>query len=255
MKKIIWILVVFAGLSLIFFGVSRIDSSAREAEAFLDIVMNVDEDNIYDEETFPRVRNRRFGKPILFLKIGQTIKEKIVMKAEELGIEPNEYVLSVTISTYSELYDYEEMIDNFSNLNEEEKENYINELKAFLVENSEILREKLDEIKNEIYPLLNEIRENFKGRIRSIFRDLKATSDETEINNLKEELRQIKEEIEFELSKVEETFLVRLEEEKIAVEGLYGYFIHKNEDVIKDRLSLFEKRFPRIYKRVKDYIK
>ena len=68
-------------------------------------------DNIYDEETFPRVRNRRFGKPILFLKIGQTIKEKIVMKAEELGIEPNEYVLSVTISTYYELYDYEEMIE------------------------------------------------------------------------------------------------------------------------------------------------
>ncbi|MGB0175197.1 MAG: hypothetical protein ACPF9F_02690 [Acholeplasmataceae bacterium] len=251
MKKIIWGLLFVLGISFLAFGLIRFNSSAAEAELYMDLLLDVDDQDY--KTPFGVDRHGGYRQPLAFISLGETIKEDILEKAALYGIEPARYVLAITVATYSDAYDFETVIQTIQDADEVTLKAYVNELNAFLDDNAEAIKATLDEIKETYAPQIQAIRETYMDDIKTLIDAIKNTTDEIELAVLNEDLEALKAEIASEVAVIQAAFVQDLEDNNIAIEGLYGMFMRQMENRFDMKMAMLERRFPRLYQRVKNH--
>jgi hypothetical protein len=251
MKKVIWGLLFILGMSFLVIGITRFDSSAAEAEMYMDLLLDVDDQEYqtpYSAATYGGYR-----QPLAFISLGTQVKEDILEKASFYGVEPANYVLAVTVSTYSEDYDFETVIQTIQDADEASLTTYLNELRAVLEENAEAIKTTLDEIKETHQTQIQDVKDTYIDQVKTLIREIRRMSDEAELEALNEELEALKAVIRAEVDVIQAAFVQELEDNNIAIEGLYGLFMRQVEDRFETRMAMFERRFPRLYRRVKNH--
>lgn len=251
MKKIVWGTLFVLGIASLAIGVMRFDTSAQEAELFVDVLLDID-----DQDYELDYGERKYGgyrQPLAFISLGQAVKEDVLEKAELYGIEPAHYVLAITVSTYDESYDLMTVIETIQQADEDALILYLDELKAALEANAEAIKASLDGIKETYQLELQAIKESYVDEVKELIEVIKSTTDENELSRLHSELEALKEQIQAEVGVIRDAFVQSLEEEGIAIEGLYGMFMRQMEDRFEQRMIHFEKRFPRLYQRIKNH--
>ncbi len=251
MKKIVYALMVVIGLSLVTVSIFSINSSARETELFMALAMDLDEQD-YDESTYRMRRFKGHNGPLLFIGLGETLKEDILEQATTLEIEVQAYILAKTVSTYDENYDFETVIATIKDLSGDELDGYLEELNQVLVDASEDIKATLDQLKDTYMPQIEQIKETYQDDVRALIQEIK-NADETSKQTYIDELEVLKLQIQAEMSLIQEAFLEDLEEENIAVEGLYGLFIQRTQNRFEARMDMLEKRNPQLYNRIKHH--
>ena len=109
MRKKIFLAIAVVGITLFAIGLFSLDTSARETELFLDLAMDIDEQE-YDDTTYRMRRFKGHQGPLLFIGLGETLKEDILEQAALYNVTVKHYVLIKTVSTYDATYDFDEMI-------------------------------------------------------------------------------------------------------------------------------------------------
>lgn len=252
MKKMIWMFVAVIGLGLVFVGVTRFDTSAREAELYLDVALDLEEEEFEDNY----LSYRRFGgrKTVLrFISNHSDVRENIIDQAALYEIEPAHYVLAVTVSTYSDQYDLEVVIETIQNLEGVALDDYIKELNDFIIDNGEAMKATIDTIKDIYQPQIQAIKVTYMDDVKALIVDIKAATTDEDIEALSLELEALKETIQAEVSVIREAYEQALLDEGIALEGLYGMFAKQANSTFQTRMARFETRFPRLYNRVKNH--
>ena len=251
MKKIVYALMVVIGLSLVMVSIFSINSSARETELFMALAMDLDEQD-YDESTYRMRRFKGHNGPLLFIGLGETLKEDILEQATALEIEVQAYILAKTVSTYDEGYDFETVVATIKDLSGNELDGYLEELNQVLVDASEDIKATLDLLKDTYMPQIEQIKETYQDDVRALIQEIK-NADETSKQTYIDELEILKLQIQADMSLIQEAFLEDLEEENIAVEGLYGLFIQRTQNRFEARMDMLEKRNPQLYNRIKHH--
>ena len=191
--------------------------------------------------------------PLLFIGLGETLKEDILEQAALYNVTVKHYVLIKTVSTYDANYDFDEMISAITSAaNDEEVQAYVDTWNQVLVDSSEAIKATLDALKDIYMPMVQEIRETYKDDVKALIKNIKEADEDTKQQYI-DQLKALKLEIQDEMKVIQDAFLLDLEEENIAVEGLYGLFINRTQDRFKARLDMLEKRNPRLYDRIKHY--
>lgn len=252
MRKKIFLAIAVVGITLFAIGLFSLDTSARETELFLDLAMDIDEQE-YDDTTYRMRRFKGHQGPLLFIGLGETLKEDILEQAALYNVTVKHYVLIKTVSTYDANYDFDEMISAITSAaNDEEVQAYVDTWNQVLVDSSEAIKATLDALKDIYMPMVQEIRETYKDDIKALIKNIKEADEDTKQQYI-DQLKALKLEIQDEMKVIQDAFLLDLEEENIAVEGLYGLFINRTQDRFKARLDMLEKRNPRLYDRIKHY--
>ena len=252
MRKKIFLAIAVVGIRLFAIGLFSLDTSARETELFLDLAMDIDEQE-YDDTTYRMRRFKGHQGPLLFIGLGETLKEDILEQAALYNVTVKHYVLIKTVSTYDATYDFDEMISAITSAaNDEEVQAYVDTWNQVLVDSSEAIKATLDALKDIYMPMVQEIRETYKDDIKALIKNIKEADEDTKQQYI-DQLKALKLEIQDEMKVIQDAFLLDLEEENIAVEGLYGLFINRTQDRFKARLDMLEKRNPRLYDRIKHY--
>ena len=251
MKKIIYSIMIVLGLSLFVVGVFSFNTSARETELFMELAMDLD-DQDYDESTYRMIRLRGNRGPLLFIGLGESIKEDILEQATLLDIEVDQYVLAITVATYDDTYDFDIIVETIKNLSGEDLDVYLTSLNQVLIDANEDIKTTLDALKETYMPQIQAIKESYQDDVRSMIRNIK-NADEASKQSYIDQLEAIKIEIQEEIAIIQEAFLVDLENENIAIEGLYGLFIQRTHDRFEDRMDMLEKRNPQLYNRIKHH--
>ena len=252
MRKKIFLAIAVVGITLFAIGLFSLDTSARETELFLDLAMDIDEQE-YDDTTYRMRRFKGHQGPLLFIGLGETLKEDILEQAALYNVTVKHYVLIKTVSTYDANYDFDEMISAITSAaNDEEVQAYVDTWNQVLVDSSEAIKATLDALKDIYMPMVQEIRETYKDDIKALIKNIKEADEDTKQQYI-DQLEALKLEIQDEMKVIQDAFLLDLEEENIAVEGLYGLFINRTQDRFKARLDMLEKRNPRLYDRIKHY--
>lgn len=251
MKKTIWIIALLLGIGLTVFGLQSTRVNASETEMYLDVITDT-----FDEpyaETYRMHRFRGHRQPLLFAKVGEQVKEDILEQSTLLGIDPSLYVLAVSLSTYDALYEMDAIVESLKSLEGEALETYVNTLKEAMTSHSEAIKATLDTLKDTFMPQIQDIRNSYKDEVRALITDLRNASEDDK-DALLLELEALKATIESEIEIVRVAYLNALEEENIAIEGLYGMFI-KNIRGRLESVRQFEQRFPRLYDRMKGHMR
>ena len=252
MRKKIFLAIAVVGITLFAIGLFSLDTSARETELFLDLAMDIDEQE-YDDTTYRMRRFKGHQGPLLFIGLGETLKEDILEQAALYNVTVKHYVLIKTVSTYDANYDFDEMISAITSAaNDEEVQAYVDTWNQVLVDSSEAIKATLDALKDIYMPMVQEIRETYKDDVKALIKNIKEADEDTKQQYI-DQLEALKLEIQDEMKVIQDAFLLDLEEENIAVEGLYGLFINRTQDRFKARLDMLEKRNPRLYDRIKHY--
>ncbi len=252
MRKKIFLAIAVVGITLFAIGLFSLDTSARETELFLDLAMDIDEQE-YDDTTYRMRRFKGHQGPLLFIGLGETLKEDILEQAALYNVTVKHYVLIKTVSTYDATYDFDEMISAITSAaNDEEVQAYVDTWNQVLVDSSEAIKATLDALKDIYMPMVQEIRETYKDDVKALIKNIKEADEDTKQQYI-DQLKALKLEIQDEMKVIQDAFLLDLEEENIAVEGLYGLFINRTQDRFKARLDMLEKRNPRLYDRIKHY--
>jgi len=252
MRKKIFLAIAVVGITLFAIGLFSLDTSARETELFLDLAMDIDEQE-YDDTTYRMRRFKGHQGPLLFIGLGETLKEDILEQAALYNVTVKHYVLIKTVSTYDANYDFDEMISAITSAaNDEEVQAYVDTWNQVLVDSSEAIKATLDALKDIYMPMVQEIRETYKDDVKALIKNIKEADEDTKQQYI-DQLKALKLEIQDEMKVIQDAFLLDLEEENIAVEGLYGLFINRTQDRFKARLDMLEKRNPRLYDRIKHY--
>lgn len=251
-KKYIWVTLLILSIGLVAFSVTRFDTSAAEAELYMDVLLDI------DDQEYENIYRRPHGgmsyrQPLAFIGLGEEVKASVLEQAALYGVEPSEYVLAITVSTYSEAYDFDTVIETIQNADEATLVTYLDELKAFLESNADAIKETLDGIRESIQPQLEAIRETYMDEVKDLLSSIKNADDEATRLALTEELDRLKEDIQAEVAIVKLALTEALEENNIAIEGLYGLFMMQQENPFEARMAMFEKRFPRLYNRIKEH--
>jgi hypothetical protein len=248
MKKIFWITLFVLGLGLTVLGITSLDTSAKEADMYLDVLIDAEESTFSMDYMGESHRGHR---PLLFMGLGETIKQSIEDNASLLGVDVEYYVLAKTLSLYDTSYDFDTMITQFKTLEGDSLEQYVSDLKAVLLTFGEDIKTTLEALRVTYQDEIKTIKDTYKDDIRSLFRSLKNATEEERIAIL-EAIDEIKLEIQSLLSDIQSRYLADLEEANIAVEGLYFMFAQRMEQ-IENRLDQFEHRFPRLYDRIRGH--
>jgi len=251
MKKIIYSLMIVIGISLFAFSIFSINSSAKETELFMELAMDIDEQD-YEESTYRLRRLRGHRGPLLFIGLGETVKNEILEQAADLDIEVRAYILAKTVSTYDERYDFETVVATIKDLSGDALDGYLEELNQVLVDASEDIKTSLDQLKDTYMPQIEQIKETYQDDVRALIQEIK-NADETSKQTYIDELEVLKLQIQADMSLIQEAFLEDLEEENIAVEGLYGLFIQRTQNRFEARMDMLEKRNPQLYNRIKHH--
>ena len=252
MRKKIFLAIAVVGITLFAIGLFSLDTSARETELFLDLAMDIDEQE-YDDTTYRMRRFKGHQGPLLFIGLGETLKEDILEQAALYNVTVKHYVLIKTVATYDATYDFDEMISAITSAaNDEEVQAYVDTWNQVLVDSSEAIKATLDALKDIYMPMVQEIRETYKDDVKALIKNIKEADEDTKQQYI-DQLEALKLEIQDEMKVIQDAFLLDLEEENIAVEGLYGLFINRTQDRFKARLDMLEKRNPRLYDRIKHY--
>ncbi len=136
--------------------------------------------------------------------------------------------------------------------NEEEVQTYVDTWNQVLVDVSESIKATLDALKDTYMPMVEAIRETYKDDVQTLIKNIKEADEESKQVYV-EQLETLKLEIQAEMKVIQDAFLLDLEEENIALEGLYGLFIKRTQDRFEARLDMLEKRNPRLYERIKHH--
>ncbi len=252
MRKKIFLVIAIVGITLFTIGLLSLDTSARETELFLDLTMDIDEQE-YDDTTYRMRRFKGHQGPLLFIGLGKTLKEDIIEQASLYNVTVKQYVLIKTVATYDATYDFDEMISAITSAtNEEEVQAYVDTWNQVLVDASEEIKATLDALKDTYMPMVEEIRETYKGDVKALIKNIKEADEDTKQVYV-DQLEALKLEIQAEMKVIQDAFLLDLEEENIALEGLYGLFIKRTQDRFEARLDMLEKRNPRLYERIKHH--
>lgn len=250
MRKKIFLAIAVVGITLFTIGLFSLDTSARETELFLDLAMDIDEQE-YDDTNYRMRRFKGHQGPLLFIGLGETLKEDILEQAALYNVTVKHYVLIKTVATYDATYDFDEMISAITSAaNDEEVQAYVDTWNQVLVDSSEAIKTTLDALKDIYMPMVQEIRETYKDDVKALIKNIKEADEDTKQQYI-DQLEALKLEIQDEMKVIQDAFLLDLEEENIAVEGLYGLFINRTQDRFKARLDMLEKRNPRLYDRIK----
>ncbi len=252
MRKKILVAIAIVGITLFTVGLLSLDTSARETELFLDLAMDIDEQE-YDDSTYRMRHFKGHQGPLLFIGLGETLKEDIIEQAAFYNVTVEQYVLIKTVSTYDDTYQFDDMIALITNaVDEVEAQGYVDSWNQVLVDASESIKATLDDLKDTYMPLVEEIREAYKDDVQALIKNIKE-ADEASKQAYIDQLEALKLEIQAEMKVIQDAFLLDLEEENIAVEGLYGLFINRTKDRFEARLDMLEKRNPRLYDRIKHH--
>ena len=252
MRNKIFLAIAVVGITLFTIGLFSLDTSARETELFLDLAMDIDEQE-YDDTTYRMRRFKGHQGPLLFIGLGETLKEDILEQAALYNVTVKHYVLIKTVATYDATYDFDEMISAITSAaNDEEVQAYVDTWNQVLVDSSEAIKATLDALKDIYMPMVQEIRETYKDDVKALIKNIKEADEDTKQQYI-DQLEALKLEIQDEMKVIQDAFLLDLEEENIAVEGLYGLFINRTQDRFKARLDMLEKRNPRLYDRIKHH--
>jgi hypothetical protein len=250
-KKVIWGLLFILGLSFLAIGITRFDSTAAEAELYMELLLDVDDQDY--ETPFGVAKYGGYRQPLAFISLGAQIKEDILEKATFYGIEPKDYVLAITVATYRDDYDFDTVIQTIQDLDDDALITYLDELKSVLEANAEAIKETLDGIRESYEPQIEAIKETYIDQVQSLIRDIRSTDDDDLLATLNEELEALKATILSEVEVIQAELVQELEDNDIAIEGLYGMFMRQMEDRFEARMVLFERRFPRLYQRIKNH--
>lgn len=251
MKKIIYSIMIVLGISLLAVGVFSLNTSARETELFMELAMDLD-DQDYDDHTY-RMRGLRGNRgPLLFIGLGESIKEDILEQATLLEIEVDQYILAITVATYDDTFDFDTIVETIKNSSDEDLEVYLTTLNQVLIDANEDIKATLDGLKETYMPQIQAVKETYQDDVRSIIGNLR-NADEASKQTYIDQLEAIKLEIQADITVIQEAFLVDLENENIAVEGLYGLFIQRTHDRFENRMDMLEKRNPQLYDRIKHH--
>lgn len=252
MKKTMFILFITVGIGLLAFGFRAMDTSAQETELFMSLAMDID-DQEYEDQTYRMRRLRGQNGPLLFIGLGETIQEDILNQATLLNIEVAHYILAKTVSTYDNNYDFDTIISIIQNTSDEAiLKTYLDSLNQVLLDANEAIKASLDALKETYMPQIKAIRELYQEEVRALIRDIRS-ADESSKQIYIDALEAVKLEIEADVQVIQEAFLLDLANENIAVEGLYGLFIHRNQDQFQSRMDMLEKRNPQLYNRIKHH--
>ena len=251
MKKVIWGLLFVLGMALLVVGITRFDASATEAEMYMDLILDVDDQEY--ETPFGASKYGGYRRPLAFVSLGAQVKEDILENADLYGIEPAHYVLAKTVSTYLEDYDFDTVIQTIQNADDDTLSDYIDQLKAVLEEHAEAIKTTLDTIRETYQPQIQDVKESYMDQVKTLMREIRQTSDEAELQALNEELETLKAVIQAEVEVIQAALVEELEDNNIAIEGLYGMFMRQAENRFESRMAMFERRFPRVYRRVKNH--
>jgi hypothetical protein len=251
MKKTLWIIALLLGLGLTFMGLQSTRVNASETEMYLDVITDTFEESY--EESYQMHMHGRHRQPLLFFKVSEEIKEDILEKALELGIDPSLYILAVSLSTYDETYEMDVIVESLKTLEGEALDTYIETLKDAMLTHSEAIKETLDTLKDTFKPRIQAIRNAYRSEVRALITDIKNASEVTK-DALLLELETLRATIEAEIDVVRMEYLNALEEENIAIEGLYGMFIKHTRGRIES-VRQFEQRFPKLYDRMKGHMR
>jgi hypothetical protein len=249
MKKIIWITLFLTGISLTIFGVTTLDTSAREAEMYLDVIIDSEETTYVTN--FHSESHRRLRPPLVFKGLMDSMKTSIEERALALDVEVNHYVLAKTLSMYDITYDFDTMILELTSREGDALIDYENQLQLDLEVHLDDIKLTLDTLREKYQLEVKAVREIYKEDIRSLFKSLKQASEE-EKESLLLTLDALKVEIQDAMNAMQLSFISDLEEEQIAIEGLYFLFIERIENT-QHRLAQFERRFPKAFDKVKHH--
>jgi len=251
MKKLMYMLMIVLGISLLAVGVFSLNTSARETELFMELALDLD-DQDYDENTYRMRRLRGNRGPLLFIGLGESIKEDILEQATLLDIEVDQYILAITVSTYDATYEFDTVVQTIKNLSDEDLDVYLNTLKQVLIDANENIKTTLDGLKEAYMPQIQAVKDEYQDDVKTLIQNIKA-SDEASRQGYIDQLERIKLEIQAKVADIQEAFLVDLENEGIAIEGLYGLFIQRSHDRFEERMDMLEKRNPKLYDRIKHH--
>lgn len=251
MKKIFLSIMIVLGISLLAVSIFSINSSARETELFMELAMDLDEQD-YDDATYRMRRLRGNRGPLLFIGLGETIKEDILEQATLLDIEVKQYILAITVATYDDAYDFDTIVTTIKNASDDNLDIYLNTLNQVLIDQNEAIKTTLDTLKDTYIPQIEAVKKAYKDDVRALIRSIR-NADELTKQTYIDQLEAIKLDIQEEIKVIQEAFLVDLENENIAVEGLYGLFIQRTHDRFEQRMDLLEKRNPQLYDRIKHH--
>lgn len=234
MKKSLWLSLMLLGLVLVGIGVSNFNSYAAQADLYLDVTMDL-------EEAYGPWMDHPTMKPIAFNEDGQALREEILEKAIEYGVTPQVYVLSITISTYDDNYDFETLIT----YTEEELNTIFESIKDQILADIETIKVTYQED-------LEAIKSTYEDDVRNIIRQIRF-ADEDEKANLLDQLETIKTLIQSETESIKVLLYQDLEDAGIALEGYYGLMIQNLNNLREARIQQFEQRFPRIYDKLQQH--
>lgn len=249
MKKIFWMTALLLGIGITVFGALSLDSSAKEADMYLEVLL--DEVETPYAPSFGHNSMRKFNPPMLFRGLAESLQETIEAEALLLGVDVEHYVIAKTLSTYDSNYIFDDIILQLNTLEDDALESYVVELKEVLFSYSDDIKETLDTIRQTYQEEMKTIKDTYKDELRTLFRSLR-NANETEKIDILASIEVIKEDILVALESIQSSFLLDLETNNIAVEGLYFIFVQRMESM-EARLDRFEHRFPRLYDHVKNH--
>jgi hypothetical protein len=249
MKKIFWITALILGIGTTIFGAISLDTSAKEADMYLEVLLD-DVEAPY-ASSFGQHSMRRFNPPMLFRGLADSLQETIEAEALLLGVDVEHYVIAKTLSTYDSNYVFDDIILQLNTLVDDALESYVVELKDVLFSYSDDIKETLDTVRQTYQEEIKTVKETYKDDLRTLFRSLRNAS-ETEKVDILASIEAIKEDILIAIESIQSSFLLDLEANKIAVEGLYFIFVQRMESM-EERVDRFEHRFPRLYDHVKSH--